>query len=252
MEIWSGSEDLDVAQRTLYDAGLTDGLPVMPPTAPRVEAMLAGCRQRPDNVVIALPPAFAEVTWRDLAINAVMAGCLPAHLPIVAAAVEAISAPEFNLIGIATTTGSAAPLCIVNGPLATSAQLNAAGNALGPGNRANAAIGRAVSLALRNLGGAVPGEMDMATLGQPAKYTCCCAENEADSPWPPLHVERGFAATDSVLTAVGIAGTLEVIDSAKPFRRGFRADLRAIDADPGKPRQRRTAGRRRAAADHSA
>ena len=214
MESYSDNADFDAAQAELHAAGVTDGLPVVPPTEVRITAMLAHGGFRPDEVITALPPAFADATWRDVATNAVMAGCLPEHLAVVGAVVEALAAPEFNLIGIATTTGSAAPLIIVNGPVAERIGMNGAGNALGPGNRANAAIGRAVSLCLRNIGDAKPGEMDMATLGQPAKYTCCFAENAAESPWPPLHVERGFAPEDSVVTVVGIAGTLEVVDSA--------------------------------------
>jgi hypothetical protein len=117
------------------------------------------------------------------------------------------------LIGIATTTGSAATLVIVSGPVVHDLQMNAAANALGPGNRANASIGRAVRLALQNVGGATSGDIDMATLGQPAKFTFCLAENEAGSPWPPLHVERGFETAASVVTVVGTSGIVEVVDS---------------------------------------
>ena len=215
MNVWQGNNDpaWDQAQEELLAAGVTDGLPVTPPTRERVARMLAHCGFDADEVVTTLPPACAAATWRDIAINAVMAGCLPAHLPVVGAAVAALAAAEFNLIGIATTTGSAAPLIIVNGPVIAELGMNAAGNALGPGNRANAAIGRALSLALRNIGGAIPGELDMATLGQSAKYTCCFAENEAASPWPALHVERGFAPGASVVTVVGVSGSIEVVDS---------------------------------------
>ena len=216
MDVWQGSNDpaWDRAQEDLYAAGVTDGLPVTPPTRERVARMLEQCGFDADEVVTTLPPAFETATWRDIAINAVMAGCLPAHLPVVGAAVAALAADEFNLIGIATTTGSAAPIVIVNGPIVTELGMNAEGNALGPGNRANAAIGRAVSLALRNIGGAKPGELDMATLGQPAKYTCCFAENEAGSPWEPLHVERGFDKSANVVTIVGVSGSVEVVDSS--------------------------------------
>ncbi len=214
MNCWEGADDLDLAQAQLYAEGVTDGLPVVPPTHARVARMLEHNSVAAGEVIAVVPPGFGEATWRDVAINAVMAGCLPGDLPVVAAAVEAMSAPEFNLVGIATTTGSAAPLVIVNGPAVAQLGLNAGGNALGPGNRANACIGRAVGLVLRNVGGAVPGVFDMATLGQPAKYTCCFAENTAESPWTPLHVERGFAVSDSVATVVGIAGTVEIVDSA--------------------------------------
>ena len=216
MEIWRGAGDAqwEHVQQDLEARGLTDGLPVVAPTAERVSRMLAAGDFDGRQTVAVLPPSFAETTWRDIAINAVMAGCTPGCLGIVGAAVEAIAAPEFNLVGIATTTGSAAPLIIVNGPVAAQVGINSGANALGPGVRANATIGRALSLVLRNVGGAIPGQVDMATLGQPSKYTCCIAENEAASPWPALHVERGFGREQSVVTVVGIAGTVEVVDSA--------------------------------------
>jgi hypothetical protein len=232
MEIWTGIHDSrwDEAQEALAAAGLTDGLPVVPPTRERVEGMLreAGCRD--DEVVCVLPPSYANVTWRDIAINAVMAGCTAhaargcegtdaAHreiarsLSVVGAAIEAIASPEFNLLGIATTTGSATVCVIVNGPVADGIGMNAGANAFGPGNRPNATIGRAVRLTLQNVGGARPGEIDMATLGQPGKYTFCFAENAAQSPWTPLHVERGFERDESVVTVVGVSGTIEIVDS---------------------------------------
>lgn len=204
----------DDVQLDLYERGVTDGLPVVPPTPDRVESFLAAAGVDPDAVVACVPPMMADATWQALAINAVLAGCRPDYLPVVGAAVAALVADEFNLLGISTTTGSATPLAIVNGPIVDAIGLNAGGNALGPGNRANATIGRAIRLALQNIGGAKPGEMDMATLGQPAKYTFCLAENEAASPWSALHVERGFAVTDDVVTVVGAAGIIEIVDSA--------------------------------------
>ena len=221
MNLWRGAPDGDSAQEELASSGVTDGLPVVPPTPARVERMLNVNGYDANAPVAVLPPAYGEATWQNIAICAVMAGCRPEYLPVVGAAVEAIAAEEFNLVGIGTTTGSAAPLIVVNGPIAKQIGMNAAGNALGPGNRANATIGRAVSLVLRNVGGAVLGELDMATLGQPAKYTCCFAENEAASPWAPLHVERGFDAAANVVTVFGATGTIEVVDSVS----GQGADL---------------------------
>jgi hypothetical protein len=216
MDVWYGRHDSawDDAQQELFAAGITDGLPVVPPTRERVTQMLEDAGLNGDDIITTLPPAFEDATWRDVAINAVMAGCLPLYLPVVGAAIAAIADAEFNLIGIATTTGSAAPVVIVNGPIVRRLSLNAEGNCLGPGNRANATIGRAVSLALRNIGGAKPGELDMSTLGQPCKYTCCFAENESASPWAPLHVERGFDVSADVVTVVGISGTGEIVDSS--------------------------------------
>jgi hypothetical protein len=188
-------------------------LPVVPPTAERVERMLGARAGVANEEICQLAPLFAAVTWQDIAVNAVMAGCTPDCLPVVAAAVEALAEGEFNLIGISTTTGSAATMVIVNGPVAARIGMNAGANALGPGNRANATIGRAVRLVLQNVGGARVGEIDMATLGQPAKYTFCLSENEAESPWEPLHVERGFARDEDVATVVGSSGIVEVVDS---------------------------------------
>jgi len=215
MQLWQGrtDEQWEKAQEALLESGLGDGLPVVPPTAERVERMLGSYASRSAEEICQLAPLFAAVSWHDIAVNAVMAGCTPPCLPVIAAAVEALAEGEFNLIGISTTTGSAATLVIVNGPVTARIGMNGGANALGPGNRANATIGRAVRLVLQNVGGARVGEIDMATLGQPAKYTFCLAENEVESPWEPLHVERGFGADDGVATVVGTSGIVEVVDS---------------------------------------
>ncbi len=215
MKLWPGAHDADYerVQAELAAAYLSDGLPLVPPTMARVAAMLAANGYAADEEIAMLPPGFETVTANDVAICAVLAGCKPEYFPVLVAAVDALSDMSFNLVGIATTTGSAAPIYIVNGPIVEKIGLNAKNNALGSGHRANATIGRAMTLILQNVGGAIPGEVDMATLGQPAKYSCCFAENVDESPWAPLHVERGFAADASVVTAVGISGTGEVNDS---------------------------------------
>jgi hypothetical protein len=215
MEIWNGPHDSrwDDAQEALAAAGLTDGLPVVPPTRERVESMLRAAHVDADAHIASLPPSYEALTWLDVAVNAVLAGCSNAYLPVVGAAIEAMAAPQFNLLGIATTTGSATVCVIVNGPVVRELNLNGGANAFGPGNKANATIGRAVRLTLQNAAGARPGEIDMATLGQPAKYTFCFAENEQESPWTPLHVDRGFAHDASVVTVAGVSGTVEVVDS---------------------------------------
>jgi hypothetical protein len=215
MELWRGTHDdsWETVQQQLAENYLSDGLPLVPPTAERVNAMLTANRYKADEEIAMVAPSFAMATAGDIAICAVMAGCKSEYFPVLVAAVDALADPQFNLLGVATTTGSATPVYIVSGSLAAQLGINSAANALGSGHRANATIGRAMALILQNVCGAKPGELDMATLGQPAKYACCFAENSVDNPWTPLHVERGFAADASVVTVVGIAGTVEVNDS---------------------------------------
>jgi len=193
----------------------SDGLPLVPPTPERVEQMLAGTKRARDEMVARIAPGFGEASVERIAINAVMAGCRPQELPVLIAAVEAVADERFNIQGIQATTNPVAPWIIVNGPLAATLGINAGINCLGQGTRANAVLGRALRLVLQNIGGAFPGEMDRATHGQPGKYTFCCAENEAASPWQPLHVERGFGADESVVTVVGAAGTLNLNSHSK-------------------------------------
>ena len=156
-------------------------------------------------------PSLRPATVYDMAVCAVLAGCAPVHLPLVCAALRAAVTPEFNLLGIQTTTGTAAPVVIVNGPIAAAAGVSGGVDCLGGSTHANAAVGRALRLALRILGGATPGGMDAATMGQPAKLGLCFAEHEAASPWPPLHVERGFPPEADVVTVAGVSGTVEVV-----------------------------------------
>ena len=196
----------------LYRLGLTDGLPIVPPTALRVESMLGG-RHPELALTTLLPPLRGRATLRKLAMCAVMAGCRPEYFPILLAATEAVAQPEFNLYGIQTTTGNAAPLFLLNGPVVHQCEINAGANALGQGVQSNATIGRAMRLILQNIGGAISGYTDKATLGQPAKFSFCCAENEGASPWEPLHVTRGYDAGQSTVTVVGSAGIVELVDS---------------------------------------
>jgi hypothetical protein len=188
---------------TFYERGWTDGLPIMPPTEAAVAAMLAATDRDPDEVLGVLPPRQGEATVEKVAINAVMAGCLPEYLPVVLAAVEAVAQPEFNLDGVQATTHPVAPLIIVNGPLATRLQINSGYNCFGQGFRANATIGRALRLVLMNVGGGIPGSGDRSTQGSPSKYSYCVAENEAANPWEPLHIERGYPREVSTVTVIG-------------------------------------------------
>jgi len=219
-------EDLEEYNRWVMERCWGDGLPVIPATRDRVERMLAHTSRAADDVVAVIAPGFGAATVQRIAINAVMAGCRPELLPVLIAAVEAIAVPEFNLQGVQATTNPVAPLVIVNGPLVRELGLNATYNCLGQGNAANATLGRALRLVMQNVGSALPGDMDRATQGQPGKFTFCCAENESESPWAPLHVERGLPAGSSAVTAVGAAGTLNMNTHAKNA-----ADLLRVIAD---------------------
>ena len=200
-------DDPEAVFEYALERGWSDGLPLIPPTPERVERMLAATSRDPAEIVARLDPRQGEATVERVAINAVMAGCAPAYLPVVLAAVDAVGDPAFNLHGIQTTTNPVGPLLIVNGPIRRRIGLNSGRNALGPGCRANATIGRALRLCLLNIGGGVPGDIDKAILGMPGKYTFCLGENEEESPWEPLHVERGLRADESAVTAVGAQGT---------------------------------------------
>lgn len=180
--------------------GWTDGLPIVPPTPHLVEAMVEGSGLAPDAVVARVAPTMAAATVEIVAIHAVMAGCRPAFMPAVLAALRALARDDFNLSGIQATTHPVAPMLMFNGPVRLEIGINCGTNAFGQGSRANATIGRAVRMVLVNIGGAIPGRGDMATLGTPCKYTFCAGENEEQSPWEPFHVERGFAASDSTVT----------------------------------------------------
>jgi hypothetical protein len=183
-----------------FEREWTDGLPVVPPTAALVERMLAAGPWRADEGLLREPVRDRAVTAWHAAINAVMAGCRPEYFPVVGAALTAIGDPEFKLHGPATSTGGSALMVIVNGPVCAAIGLHAGGNLFGPGVRANATIGRALRLVLLNCLGCRPGVLDQSTQGWPGKYTLCFAENEAASPWPPLHVDRGVPATRSAVT----------------------------------------------------
>ncbi len=208
-------DDFDAINRIYRDKRWGDGLPIVPPTAARVERMLQGTGRSRDEVIAIVAPGFGATTVERIAINAVLAGCDPEYLPVLIAATQAVADPASNLQGIQATTNSVAVWLVINGPLAQKLQVNAGFNCIGQGAWANATLGRAMRLILQNVGGALPGEMDRATHGQPGKYSFCCAENEDKHPWQPLQVERGFAATDSTVTVVGAEGTMNMNTHAK-------------------------------------
>jgi hypothetical protein len=203
------TNDLD-DQEMLFARGFTDGLPVVVPTPEKVDAMVAASGADAAQRIGPIPPRWRMATIEKIAVNAVMAGCRPEYFPLVLAAIDALLDDGCQLYGIETATNTTSPLLIVNGPVAGRLDINARGNVFGQGVRANATIGRAVQLVLRNIGGDIPGETDMATHGHAGKFTACIAEAETDSPWQPFHVERGFAASDSTVTVIGASAPQNV------------------------------------------
>ena len=198
----------------LFARGVTDGLPVVPPTEERVQAMLSTAERDPQETLGAVGPNYGPATVEKVAINAVMAGCHPSYFPVVVAAVEAICEEQFALHAINVTTFSATPLTIINGPIRRQIGVNCGHNALGHGFRANATIGRTIRLIILNIGGAKPQEICKATLGHPAQFTFCVGEDEEESPWEPLHVERGFRPEQSTVTLFGGHSPFQISDHA--------------------------------------
>ena len=205
-------DDPEAVFDLLCAKGWSDGLPVIPPTPARVERMLSYCDRDFDKPVARIPPRFGAATPVRVAANAVMAGCKPEHFPLVLLALEALAEEPYNLYGTQATTHPCTPMLIFSGPVAAELGINSGHNAMGNYFRANAVIGRAVRLALVNIGAAIPGVGDMATAGTPAKFTFCVAENEAASPWEPLHVEKGFPKTASTVTVVAAEGPHNIND----------------------------------------
>ena len=198
-------DDPEAVRDAYAERGWGDGLPMVAPTPTRVDAMLAGYEGDPDETVAVLPPRSGAATRRVIAVNAVLAGCRPEHLPVLVAAVRALARPEVNLRGVNATTHPVAPLLIVHGDVARDAGYNAGPGAFGPGNLANAATGRALRLVLLHVAGAVPGAGDASTQGGPAKYAYCVAENLAESPWGGYAASVGVTAPSAVTVHCGEA-----------------------------------------------
>ncbi len=206
--------------------GWGDGLPLIAPTEDRVERMLQGTRRARSELIGCLPPRNGAATVEQVAINATMAGCLPGHLPVLLAAVEAATRPSLRLASLQTTTNPSTVAMVVSGPIVADLGFNASGNCMGPGNWTNATLGRALRLVLQNAGGGVADGLDRATHGQPAKFGLCFAEHQAESPWPSLNIERGFAPDASVVTVVGALGTWNMHSTVSDAR-----DLVAVIGD---------------------
>ncbi|MBI2908040.1 MAG: hypothetical protein HYX92_10335 [Chloroflexi bacterium] len=227
-------DSLDEINDLFCQERLTDGLPIVPPTRERVEAMVRASRRDPQELIGIVPPRQGAATVEKVAINAVMAGCLPEYLPVVLAAVEAILEEGFNLYGIQTTTNPVTPLFLVNGPIAKKLKINSSYNCLAEGYRANVTIGRAVRLVMINIGGGIAGDTVRATQGQPAKLGLCFAEREEESPWAPFHADRGFDSDSSTVTAFNGGGTFNIrpyATTGREFLAGI-ARMMALGSSP--------------------
>jgi len=196
----------------LYARGVTDGLPVVPPTRDRVARAVAASGRDGGELIALVPPNYGRATVEKIAVNAVMAGCRPEYLPVVLAAVEAVSDDAFDLHGVSATTNAPAPLVVVNGPVRAALGINCGAGVFGTGWRANATIGRALQLVCRNVGGATPGVISMSTLAHPGRYTYCIGEREEASPWESLAVEHGFAPDESTVAVLAADAPLGVYD----------------------------------------
>jgi hypothetical protein len=229
------SDDFVAANLYLEAQGWTDGLPVIPPTEPLVEAMLAYTKRAPGDVLGRMDPLQGTVTVEKVAANAVMAGCRPEYFPVVLAAVRAVLQPQFHVGSTACTTGGSAPVVIVNGPVARRLGISGGTACFGGNHKPNATIGRALRLVMRNLGGAKPDGMEKSTQAWPGKLTCCFAENEARSPWEPLHVERGYPPDASTVTVVAVRGLYSVTEGTQTTGEGILETLVAALRYPGTP-----------------
>jgi hypothetical protein len=217
--------DLDEAVELCHARGWSDGLPVVPPTPERVRAMLGAAGLEPGHEVAYVAHRAVSITAEKVAINAVLAGCRPEYMPVVVAAIEGIGDPRWSYHGPGTSTAGAGVLTIVNGPIARELAINAGDNLFGPGWQANLTIGRAVRLVMRNVCGSRPGSLDRGTLGHPGKLSYVIAENEAESPWPPLHVERGFRPEQSTVTVLAADAPHQVYNQLSGTAEGVLTTL---------------------------
>ncbi len=208
-----------------FEKGWSDGLPVVPPTESRVRAMLDAAGLAPDQQIAFIAHRAVPVTAEKVAINAVMAGCRPEYMPVVVAAVEGIGDPRWSYHGPGTSTAGAGVLTIVNGPIGRELGFNSGDNLFGPGWRANLTVGRAVRLVMRNVCGSRPGTLDRGTLGHPGRLSYVIAENEAESPWTPLHVERGFRPEQSTVTVVAAEGPRQFYNQLSSTAEGVLTTL---------------------------
>jgi hypothetical protein len=205
------SGDLHEVQRFFYNRGWTDGLPIIPPTRERVDEMLTGTDLPAEHVVGKMIPRQGKATVEKIAINAVMAGALPTAMPILIAGIEALLDPASTFGTFEVSTGSWSPFYIINGPIRHQLHINGGSGALSPGDIANATLGRAMALIVKNIGGARKGVEDMGVLGNPGKYTMVLGENEEASPWEPQHVQYGFEANANTVTVSFPNGYVQIV-----------------------------------------
>jgi hypothetical protein len=210
VEVIRGHDAWGRANELFYLRGWTDGFPIIPPEVGKVEQMVECTGLPRDHVVAELEPLRGLATIEKIAVNAIMAGCLPEHISILITLTAAIAAPEFNLRGVQTTDENVTPLLIFSGDAAARLGINSGFGALGPGWRANAVIGRALRLIMHNLGGGWPAAVSLAGLGQPGRYSLCFAEHAALNPWEPLHVELGFDLAASTVTLMRVESVINV------------------------------------------
>jgi hypothetical protein len=192
--------DIQEVNQFYYRKGWTDGLPIIPPTEEAVAEMMTGTDLPPDHIVATIIPRKGKATIEKIAVNAVMAGALPTHMPVLIATVQALDDPKTRFDTFEVSTGSWAPFLAINGPIRNDININCSSGALSPGDIANAAIGRAVGLIVKNIGGARKAIEDMGVIGNPGKYSLVIGEYEEASPWEPLSVERGFKKEDNTVT----------------------------------------------------
>ncbi len=224
--------DPEAWQDYAEEQGWSDGLPLVMPTEASVARMVAGARG--DNESFPpISPRQVVPTLQSLAANAVMAGARPEYFPSIIAALRGVLNPSYNLHGSMATTHSCAPVVMLNGPIRLALGVNCGTNCFGQGWRANASIGRALQLILRNVGGGVPGVMDRSTQGSPAKYAFCFGENEEESPWAPFHVRRGFDASDSVVTVMSGEAPHNINDHGSTSAEGLMTTFAHTIAQPG-------------------
>ncbi len=240
MLLFQGTDRLEAwreMNKVFLGRGWGDGFPIVPAEAEKVREMIEHSKRNRDEVIRVLGPGNGLATVEKIAINTVMAGCLPEHLPVLIAAVEAIVDPKFNLRGVATSTGPHTPMLIINGPIAKELKINCGQAALGPGAQsfANTVIGRALRLILMNVGHAYAGKLDMDTIGSPNKYSMVLAENEELSPWEALHVERGFGKETSTVTAFPVESQLEIANATSYRAEHILNTFASAAANAGSP-----------------